>query len=121
MSLMAVEVCIWHLWLWRSVYGIYGCVGLYMAFMAVEVCIWHLWLLSSMYGIDGCGGLCMAFMAVGVCIWHLWLQSSIYVIDGCGGLHMSRAYICNGRYIGYEGQLMSIHIVLYFFKVGSNF
>ena len=23
--LMTVEVCIWHLWLWRSVYGIYGC------------------------------------------------------------------------------------------------
>ena len=34
---------------------------------------------------------------------------------------MSRAYICNGWYIGYEGQLMSIHIVLYFFQVGSNF
>ena len=28
---------------------------------------------------------------------------------------MSRAYICNGWYIGYEGQLMSIHIILYFF------
>ena len=25
MPLMTVEVCIWHLWLWRSVYGIYGC------------------------------------------------------------------------------------------------
>ena len=29
---------------------------------------------------------------------------------------MSKAYICNGWYIGYEGQLMSMHIVLYFFK-----
>ena len=42
-----------------------------MAFIAVEVCIWHLWLLSSMYVIDDCGGLCMAFMNVDVCIWHL--------------------------------------------------
>ena len=25
MPLMTVDVCIWHLWLWRSVYGIYGC------------------------------------------------------------------------------------------------
>ena len=25
MPLMTVEVYIWHLWLWRSVYGIYGC------------------------------------------------------------------------------------------------
>ena len=37
MSLMAVEVCIWHSWLWRSVYDIYGCGGLYMAFMVVEL------------------------------------------------------------------------------------
>ena len=90
-----------------------------MAFMAVEVCIWHLWLLSSVYVIDGCGGLYMAFMSVEVCILHLWLQSLIYVIDscgglymaiyGCGGLYMSRAYTCNGWYIGYEGQLMSIN------------
>ena len=50
-----------------------------MPFMAVEVCIWHLWLLSSMYVIDGCGGLYMAFMAVEVCIWHLWLWRSVYV------------------------------------------
>ena len=78
-----------------------------MAFMAVEVCVWHLWLLSSMYVIDSCGDLYMAFMAVEVCIWHLWLWRSVYV----KGL-----YICNGWYIGYEGQLMSIHIVLYFFK-----
>ena len=47
-------------------YVIDGCGGLYMAFMAVEVCIWHLWLLSSMYVIDGCGCLYMAFMAVEV-------------------------------------------------------
>ena len=39
-----------------------------MAFMAVEVCLWHLWLLSSMYVIDGCGGLYVAFMAMEVCI-----------------------------------------------------
>ena len=54
-----------------------------MAFMAVDVCIWHLWLLSSMYVIDGCGGLYMAFMAVEVCIWHLWLWRSVYGIYGC--------------------------------------
>ena len=41
MSLIAVEVCIWHLWLWRSVYGIYGCGGLYMAFMVVEFNVCH--------------------------------------------------------------------------------
>ena len=29
---------------------------------------------------------------------------------------MSKGYICNGWYIGYEGQLMSVHIILYFFK-----
>ena len=121
MSLMAVEVCIY------AKDGLYmviiNCRVQYMPLMTVEVCTWHLWLLSSMYVIDGCGGLYMAFMSVEVCIWHLWLQSSIYVIDscgglynGCGGLYMSRAYICNGWYIGYEGQLMSIHIILYFFK-----
>ena len=54
-----------------------------MAFMAVEVCIWHLWLLSSMYVIDGCGDLYMAFMAVEVCVWHLWLWRSVYGIYGC--------------------------------------
>ena len=78
MSLIAVEVCIWHLCLWRSVYGIYVCGGLYMAFMSVEVCIWHLWLQSSIYVIDSCGGLYMAFMAVEVCI----CQGPIYVMDG---------------------------------------
>ena len=57
MSFMAVEVCTWHLWLWRSVYGIYGCGGLYMAFMAVEV-------------IYGCGGLYMAFMVVEFNVCH---------------------------------------------------
>ena len=31
-----------------------GCGGLYMAFMAVEVRIWHLWLWRSVYGIYGC-------------------------------------------------------------------
>ena len=36
--------------------------------MAVEVCIWHLWLLSSIYVIDSYGGLYMAFMAMEVCI-----------------------------------------------------
>ena len=41
-----------------------------MEFMAVEVCIWHLWLLSSMYVIDGCGGLYMAFMAAEFNICH---------------------------------------------------
>ena len=41
-----------------------------MAFMAVEVCIWHLWLLSSMYVIDGCGGLYVAFMAAEFNICH---------------------------------------------------
>ena len=82
-----------------------------MAFMAVEVCIWHLWLLSSMYVIDGCGGLYMAFMSVEVCMRHLWLQSSIYVIDSCGGLYMAfmavEVCICQGPiygwYIGCEG------------------
>ena len=44
-----------------------------MAFMAVEVCLWHLWLLSSVYVIDGCGGLYMSLIAVEICIWHLWL------------------------------------------------
>ena len=78
MAFMAVEVRVWHLWLWRSVYGIYGCGGPCMAFMAVEVCIWHLWLLSSMYVIDSCGGLYMAFTAVEVCI----CQGPIYVMDG---------------------------------------
>ena len=34
---------------------------------------------------------------------------------------MSRAYICNGWYIGYEGQLMSIHIILYFLKKVPTF
>ena len=34
---------------------------------------------------------------------------------------MSRAYICNGWYIGYEGQLMLIHVVLYFFKLVPTF
>ena len=84
-----------------------------MAFMAVEVCLWHLWLLSSVYVIDGCGGLYMSLITVEICIWHLWLWMAV---DGCGGLYMSRAYICNGWYIGYEGKLMSIHIILYFFK-----
>ena len=94
--------------------------------MAVEVCIWHLWLLSSVYVIDGCGCLYIAFISVEVCIWHLWLQSSIYVIDSCGGLYIAfmavevcicqgPRHICNGWYIGDEGRLMSIHI-LYFFK-----
>ena len=87
-----------------------------MAFMAVEVCIWQLWLLSSMYVIDGCGSLYMGFMVLEFNISHSWLWRSVYGIYGCGGLYMSRAYICNGWYIGYEGQLMSIHIVLYFFK-----
>ena len=41
-----------------------------MAFMAVEVCVWHLWLLSSMYVIDGCGGLYMAFMVVEFNVCH---------------------------------------------------
>ena len=41
MSLITVEVCIWHLWLWMSVYGIYGCGGLYMAFMIVEFNVCH--------------------------------------------------------------------------------
>ena len=60
LSLMAVEVCIYakdgcrglymviivefsicHWRLWRSVYGIYGCVGLYMAFMVVEFNVRH--------------------------------------------------------------------------------
>ena len=41
MSLMAVEICIRHLWLWRSVYGIYGCGGLHMAFMVVEFNVCH--------------------------------------------------------------------------------
>ena len=41
MSLMAVEVCIWHLWLWRAVYSIYGCGGLCMAFMVVEFNVCH--------------------------------------------------------------------------------
>ena len=43
-----------------------------MAFMAVEVCIWHLWLLSSMSVIDGCGGLYMAFMAVEVSVYGIY-------------------------------------------------
>ena len=66
MSRTVVEVCVW-LSLQSSIYAIDDCGGLYMAFMAVEVCIWHLWLLSSMYVIDGCGGLYMAFMDVDVC------------------------------------------------------
>ena len=37
-----------------SMYVIDGCGGLYMALMAVEVCIWHLWLWRSAYGIYGC-------------------------------------------------------------------
>ena len=81
-----------------------------MAFMAVEVCIWHLWLLSSMYVIDGCGGLYMAFMTVEVCIWHLWLQSSIYVIDSCGGLYMAfmtmEVCICKGPIYVMDGILV---------------
>ena len=43
-----------------------------MAFMAVEVCIWHLWLLRSMSVIDGCGGLYMAFMAVEVSVYGIY-------------------------------------------------
>ena len=84
--------------------------GLYMAFIAVEVCIWHLWLLSSMYVIDDCGGLCMAFMNVDVCIWYLWLLSSIYVIDGCGGLYMAfmavEVCICQGHIYVMDGILV---------------
>ena len=87
MAFMVVEFNVCHWWLWRSVYGIYGCRVQYMSLISVEICIWHLWLWRSVYG-----------------------------IYGCGGLYMSRAYICNGWYIGYEGQLMLIHIVLYFFK-----
>ena len=64
MPLMTVEVCIWHLWLWRSVYGIYGCGGLCMAFMVFDV-------------------QCMSLMAVEVCIWHLWRWMSAYGIYGC--------------------------------------
>ena len=41
MSLMAVEVCLWHLWLWSSIYVIDGRGGLYMAFMVVEFNICH--------------------------------------------------------------------------------
>ena len=41
MSLMTVEVCIRHLWLWRPVYGINGCGGLYMAFIVVEFNVCH--------------------------------------------------------------------------------
>ena len=37
-----------------SIYVIDGCGGLYMTFVAVEVCIWHLWLWGSVYGIYGC-------------------------------------------------------------------
>ena len=44
MAFMAVEFNICHGWLWRSVYGIYGCKVQYMSLMAVEVCVWHLWL-----------------------------------------------------------------------------
>ena len=58
----------------------------------------------------------MSLMAVEVCIWHLCLWRSVYGIYGCGGLYMSSPNICNGWYIGYEGQLMPIHIILYFFK-----
>ena len=92
MSLMAVEVCIWHFWLCRSVYGIYGCGGLYMGFMVLEFNISHSWLWRSIYGIYGCRVQYMAFMAVEVCM----CQGPIYVMDGIR-------------------QLMSIHIVLYFF------
>ena len=48
-----------------------------MAFMAVEVCIWHLWLLSSMYVIDGCGGLYMAFMSGGLYVAFMAAEFSI--------------------------------------------
>ena len=44
MAFMAVEFNICHGWLWRSVHGIYGCKVQYMSLMAVEVCVWHLWL-----------------------------------------------------------------------------
>ena len=41
MAFMVVEFNVCHSWLWRSVYGIYGCGGLYMAFMAAEFNICH--------------------------------------------------------------------------------
>ena len=78
MAFMVVEFNVCHWWLWRSVYGIYGCRVQYMSLIAVEICIWHLWLWRSVYGIYGCGGLYMAFMAVEVCI----CQGPIYVMDG---------------------------------------
>ena len=64
MGFMVLEFNISQSWLWRSMYGFYGCRVQYMSLMAVEVCIWHLWLQSSIYVIDSCGGLCMAFTAV---------------------------------------------------------
>ena len=33
----------------KSVYGIYGCRVQYMSLITVEVCIWHLWLWRSVY------------------------------------------------------------------------
>ena len=49
MSLMAVEVCIWHLWLWKSVYGIYCCRVQYMSLIAVDFCICQ----GPIYVMDG--------------------------------------------------------------------
>ena len=71
MAFMAVEVCIWHLWLLSSMYVIDGCGGLYMTFMS---CLWR-----SVYGIYGCRVQYMSLIAVEVCIWHLWLWKSVYV------------------------------------------
>ena len=50
--------------------------------MAVEVCIWHLWLQSSIYVIDSCGGLLMAFMAVEVriCQRAIYVMDGILVM-----------------------------------------
>ena len=50
-----------------------------MSLMAVEVCIWHLWLQSSIYVIDSCGGLYMAFMAVEVLMSSMaWVKSLLF-------------------------------------------
>ena len=51
MSLMAVEVCIYAKDGCRGLYMAFIIVEL---LMAVEVCIWHLWLWMSAYGIYGC-------------------------------------------------------------------
>ena len=55
MSLMAVEVCIYAKDGCRGLYMvIINCRVQYMPLMTVEVCIWHLWLWRSVYGIYGC-------------------------------------------------------------------